>query len=176
MKGAEEALDGLLVPDDPIEGIKKWYDQTVVYLNGLITLVRGELTKLQRGSLVALITIDVHNRDIIEYLVNDSTTSKNDFNWQMRIRYYWDESIGAIGDCRIEQVTASFVFAHEYLGASFRLVITPLSDRCYMTLTGALQLQLGGAPAGPAGTGKTETTKDLAKALGNCCVVFNCGE
>ena len=69
-KGAEEALDGLLVPDDPIEGIKKWYDQTVVYLGGLIGLVRGELTKLQRGSLVALITIDVHNRDIIEYLVN----------------------------------------------------------------------------------------------------------
>ena len=175
-KGAEEALDGLLVPDNPIEGIKKWYDQTVVYLGGLINLVRGELTKLQRGSLVALITIDVHNRDIIEYLINDGTDSKKQFGWQQRIRYYWDDSIGAIGDCRIGQVTAEFVFAHEYLGASFRLVITPLSDRCYMTLTGALQLQLGGAPAGPAGTGKTETTKDLAKALGNCCVVFNCGD
>ena len=114
-KGAEEALDGILVPDDPIEGIKQWYDQTVHYLNGLIQLVRGELTKLQRGALVSLITIDVHNRDIIEYLINDGTASKKEFNWQMRIRYYWDESIGAIGDCRIEQVTASFVFAHEYL-------------------------------------------------------------
>ena len=175
-KGAEEALDGLLVAGDPIQGIQQWYDQTVDYLSGLIFLVRGDLSKLSRGSLVALITIDVHNRDIIEYLIKDGTDSKKDFNWQMRIRYYWDDALGQNGDCRIQQVTAEFIFAHEYLGASFRLVITPLSDRCYMTLTGALQLQLGGAPAGPAGTGKTETTKDLAKALGNCCVVFNCGD
>jgi hypothetical protein len=83
------------------------------------------------------------------------------------MRFYWNpKEDNLLKKLTIQIANASFYYGYEYLGVGERLVQTPLTDRCYLTLTQALEWRLGGSPFGPAGTGKTETVKALGAQLG----------
>ncbi|XP_055846772.1 dynein axonemal heavy chain 10 isoform X2 [Episyrphus balteatus] len=139
----------------------------------LVIKVRSELSRNDRLKFKTITTIDVHAKDIIETFVRDNILDAQEFGWESQLRFYW---IKQIDDLCVVQCTGRFNYGYEYMGLNGRLVITPLTDRIYLTITQALVMNIGAAPAGPAGTGKTETCKDLAKAMALLCIVTNCGE
>ncbi|CCW65070.1 unnamed protein product [Phytomonas sp. EM1] len=234
---------------------KKWKGMIRKYCQ----MVRQPQSRMQRSKLVALVTIEVHARDVLRHILARRVHQLDDFEWSRQLRFYSEEtaseaagllpatpgpapssttvaiptgggggggssaagggggggagggggsggagggvpalgtsnstnsgSANAAGEalsagivratpraCVVRQTSAVVRYDYEYLGNSGRLVVTGLTDRAYMMLTTALQLFRGGLPQGPAGTGKTETVKDLGKAIGKYVMVFNCSE
>jgi dynein heavy chain len=157
-------------------------------LGELVKLVAGSLTGAERMRVMVCITMDAHGRDVVDRMYKEGCTEMTCFQWQSQLKHKYrvspphasfrdrDPALRGAGGERSEIQIADVVvpYDYEYLGNGFRLVITPLTDRIYVTCTQALNLCMGCAPAGPAGTGKTESTKDLANALAKCIYVFNC--
>jgi len=125
--------------------------------------------------LTSLIFDLIHNIEIVDNLIKDPAASTGDitcWEWQRQLRY----EMNASRTCDILMCDARFQYTYEYQGNAPRLVHTPLTDKCYLTLTQGMHYGFGGNPYGPAGTGKTESVKALGQAFGRQVLVFNCDE
>ena len=170
------------VPTNLSENEEEIYE-IVTYLNDyhqnlqiLVKLVKQSLDPVRHKIIVGLITSEVHNRDVLEMLQKNDIRSVSDFQWEQQLRYYFQETSDYRNSLVVKQINASERYGFEYHGPCSRMVVTPLNEKCWITITSALNMKLGASLAGPAGTGKTESIKDLAKALGRFCVVYNCSE
>lgn len=137
-----------------VNAMKEFYKKSVELLTDLIKLVQGDLDRSMRQKIMCLITMDTHSRDVVDKLDAENVKKIDAFQWQSQLKFYWTKH-GDVEDAIIRIADASFWYSYEYLGNGPRLVVTPLTDRIYVTATQALHLKMGCAPAGPAGTGKT---------------------
>ena len=159
------------------DAIKDFSKNLELQIFELAEMVRDKVGELKKSLVERLIIINVHARDVVKDLIKLNVQEKSNFEWQKNLKFYWEKDIDSEKrEVVIKQTNSRFIYGYEYLGNPERMVITPLTDKCYITLTSALHLNYGGAPAGPAGTGKTETTKDLSKALAIKVNVFNCSD
>lgn len=127
---------------------RKLYKRQCAILAVLSDLSRRDLAKQMRLKVNSTITIQLHGRDVIQRLHRFNCQSVSHFEWFSQLRFYWDR---AHGDCAIRQTNTLNWYNYEYIGNSGRLIITPLTDRCFITLTTALHMCFGGSPKGPAG-------------------------
>ena len=146
-------------------------------LSALSDQVLKDIKVDMRKKLEQLITELVHQRDVVRLLKSKKITNVEAFEWLYYMRFYfYPKTPDVLKRLQIKMSNASFDYGFEYLGVAEKLIQTPLTDRCYLTLTQGLYFRLGGAPFGPAGTGKTESVKALGGQLGRFVLVFNCDE
>jgi dynein heavy chain 2 len=152
---------------DALEDLQSSLNET---LRGLTsTDFTGEpLYHLKMKSLVLDI---VHQIDVVAQLLKKKCRSLEEWVWKKQLRYYMerDKAVVRMSD-------ATFAYTYEYQGNAPKLVHTPLTDTCYLTLTQGMHMGFGGNPYGPAGTGKTESVKALSACMGRQVLVFNCDE
>jgi dynein heavy chain len=95
-----------------------------------------DMDKLKRTKVETLETIHVHQRDLFNKILEDAKQHKirdaNDFDWTKNTRIYWKHDEEHIA---VQITDVEFIYSYEFLGSKERLCITPLTDRCFITLS-----------------------------------------
>ncbi|MEQ2207748.1 hypothetical protein XENOCAPTIV_017941 [Xenoophorus captivus] len=106
--------------------LKNYAEKMHRQIDELVTRITQPLRRNDRRKINTVLIIDVHARDIVDSFVEN--------------RFYW---LRKHDDLFVHQCSASFSYGYEYMGLNGRLVITPLTDRIYLTLTQVQETAVG---------------------------------
>lgn len=128
-----------------------------------------ELTVRERLLIKTVISIYLDKLNSLDLLVSNNVHSPDNFEWLSQLRFY-EKREGVWVDLIMSTIKLGF----EYIGNGDRIFVTPLTSRCFRTIFSAFQLNYFSAMNGPAGTGKTETVRELCRITAINCKTFNC--
>uniref|UniRef100_A0A8D8RBM8 Dynein heavy chain 2, axonemal n=1 Tax=Cacopsylla melanoneura TaxID=428564 RepID=A0A8D8RBM8_9HEMI len=155
----------------PLKTLKK--KQNAVLQNLTCALCEPLSSLLHRVKIEAIVMYEIHTRDNIEKIYRKmEPISPLSFEWHSQLRYYLDSTCKVV----VKQTNTSFPYGYEYLGTPKRVVVTPLTDRCFLAITTALHLSRGSQIIGPTSAGKSETIRELARCLAYLYISEMCSE
>ncbi|XP_048523986.1 dynein axonemal heavy chain 7-like [Dendroctonus ponderosae] len=135
-----------------------------------IALINSKVNQLERVVLRNLLISDLNNKYLLSSFVKDGLViDHTHFEWQVQLRYYFQSSL-----CSVRMLKHSLDYGYEYLGNSEQIVLTPLTDRCFVALLSAYFSSCFGFVRGKIHSGKASTVRALAEALGRLFLSFTC--
>ena len=123
----------------------------------------SNLTSLSRNLVNQLIVRTAYQNHVVDKLIADEVSSVDHDSWKDVLRHYWEDGV------KVRVAGKEIEYGYEYTGTQLLLVTTPLSQECFKYHSVNYSEGRSSGAFGPPGTGKFETTKDLARLLGRPC-------
>lgn len=166
-------VEAALTQEQSTSQLEEMASKLEALLQELVELLGANSTPELRTKLSNVVVLISHQKEITNSLYKNLQREKvsgaQNWNWLIKLRTVFEN-----GDFSLKSLDWSNSYGFEYQGNAKRLVITPQTDKFYVAACQALKNGRGFAPTGPAGTGKTETIKDLANQCGRSTIIINC--
>lgn len=111
-----------------------------IQIEKMTSLLRTVLSAGNRLNFRALLMLCIQAQNILNRLIEKKAESLEDFDWMGQMRYYLNEN-----RIEVKMLLTKLNYGFEYIGNKSRMVITPLTNRCYRNIFVALNQNFGSA-------------------------------
>lgn len=115
-------------------------------VNNKMLLFPSQIQKI--SNIIAMLS---HKRNLVQRLMEHSEewealkNPTDSFDWQCHARCRWEEEQQA---CKVDILDVEFDYGFEYQGSVTRLVLSPLTDKCFVGLAQAVKNKMVGVCTG----------------------------
>ncbi|KAK3577475.1 hypothetical protein CHS0354_032326 [Potamilus streckersoni] len=178
-KECEQGITEIRYDRKALQGTLKKYFTTISKLptvlgRGVWRTLEDPMLPVHKSRLECMITQSLYLRDILDNMCQRKLREPSDFEWRRSIRCYFQKTDEEKSEPLIWILDSSYFYQNEFYGNNTGVALGPATERCFLTMSQALQRYQGSCITGPVGVGKTETVKGLANILGHFIGVFLC--